>query len=388
MGNDSGLSFGQIWKIPIILFIAYKCLFCNFNNFTRYRLGYTLTKLLNLDIITATVSTLSGFLKFLTLPLCIPFFHNIFTSGKAIHILKLFAHVIIISFLPFFLGILEERHAYIGADLLGVNSLIGPFNNAHTSAIYLSTSVLILIFYVRKICDNKLEQIYTWGLIMLGIYFLFQTYVRTGYAMCVIGIFVILSYKDSLTKTLISGTICGVCIYVSATAIINSNEILNQRINEETGYKKDSEINGSGRFNFWTTSISLWKNSDNIQEYLLGHGLQRTMAQQAKENGLLVASHNGFIDALVQNGIIGFTLLLLYYLSLFRNNYQFRDSPYFLLFLAWLLSDIAFQIVQGGVFFFYDVMSALIICLPILETEEYENELEAEEYENEVTTEE
>lgn len=160
MGNDSGLSFGQIWKIPIILFIAYKCLFCNFNNFTRYRLGYTLTKLLNLDIITATVSTLSGFLKFLTLPLCIPFFHNIFTSGKAIHILKLFAHVIIISFLPFFLGILEERHAYIGADLLGVNSLIGPFNNAHTSAIYLSTSVLILIFYVRKICDNKLEQTY------------------------------------------------------------------------------------------------------------------------------------------------------------------------------------------------------------------------------------
>ncbi|MBQ7528015.1 MAG: O-antigen ligase family protein [Bacteroidaceae bacterium] len=386
MGNTEGLSIGQIWKIPVIAFLAFKCINYTFENYARYRLGYAMTKLLNPDILIATAGTVSSFLKFLVLPLCLPFFRNIFSSEKTLYYLKLLAHIIIISFIPFYLGILEERHTYRAADLLGVDSLIGPFNNAHTSSIYLSTSILVLIFYVRNICENKLEKIYTWGLILVGLYFLMLTYVRTGYAMCVLGIYVILAYKGSIIRSLLSGALWGGLFYLAATAYIETNDVLNQRLHEETGYKRDDEINGSGRLLFWATSINLWANSDNAQEYLLGHGLQETMEQQAKENGLLVGSHNGFIDALVQNGLVGFLLLLLYYFLLIRNVFRENmESPYFLLFLSWLMSDIAFQFVQGGTFFFYDIMSALIITLPILETQEYENELQAEESNEEQT---
>ncbi len=379
VGNTTGLSIGQIWKIPLIAFLAFKCINYTFKNYAQFRLGCAVTKLLNPDILNVTSGTISSFLKFLVLPLCLPYFYNILTSEKALHFLKILAHIIIISFIPFYLGIFEERHSYIGADLLGVNALIGPFNNAHSSAIYLSTSIIILFFYIKKISDDKLEQIYNWGLIIIGLYFLMLTYVRTGYIMCIIGIFVILSYKDSIFKSIISSVIWGGALFISASVIIQSNDTLNKRIHEETGYNNNNEINGSGRFYFWATSINLWANSKSIQEYLLGHGQQRTMEQQEKENGLFVASHNGFIDALVQNGIIGFSLLLLYYFTLFRSCIHYVDSPYFLLLLAWLLSDIIFQFVQGGTFFFYDIMSALIITLPIIETEEFEDDLLTEE---------
>ena len=387
MGNTEGLSIGQIWKIPVIAFLAFKCINYTFKNYAQFRLGYAVTKLLNPDILNATSGAMSSFLKFLVLPLCMPFFHNVFSSEKVLYYLKLLAHIIIVSFIPFYFGFFEERHTYIAADLLGVDSLIGPFNNAHTSSIYLSTSILVLIFYVRNICEDKLEKIYTWGLILVGLYFLMLTYVRTGYAMCVLGIYVILSYKGSILKSLLSGALWGGLFYLAATAYIETNDILNQRLHEETGYKRDDEINGSGRLYFWVTSINLWANSDNAREYLFGHGLQETMEQQAKENGIHVGSHNGFIDALVQNGLIGFLLLILYYITLVRDIFRSdMESPYFLLFLAWLMSDIAFQFVQGGTFFFYDIMSALIITLPILETEEYENELLAEEYNDDSQT--
>ena len=250
MGNTEGLSIGQIWKIPVIAFLAFKCINYTFRNYAKFRLGYAVTKLLNPDLLNATAGTMSSFLKFLVLPLCLPFFRNIFSSEKALYYLKLLAHIIIISFIPFYLGILKERHTYIAADLLGVDSLIGPFNNAHTSAIYLSISVLVLIFYVRNICEDKLEKVYTWGLILVGLYFLMLTYVRTGYAMCVLGIYVILAYKGSIIRSLLSGALWGGLFYLAATAYIETNDVLNQRLHEETGYKHDDEINGSGRLLF------------------------------------------------------------------------------------------------------------------------------------------
>lgn len=370
--SNGGLSIGQIWKIPILCFLAYKCFTYTMANFTKARLGYAITKLLNPDIVQTPTNALSGFLKFSTLPLVITFGREVLDSFKAHKILLILSHIIILSFIPFKLGLLQERHTYIGAELLGVDSLIGPFNNAHTSSIYLSTALVFLFFHVKNAEIKYLEKLYTLALIVLGSYFLMITYVRTGYAMFAVGLCIILSLKDNIYNTFVTGIIWTVVLLGATSLLVSENEVLQRRLKEETGYNDGSKINGSGRTLFWKTSYNMWKNSQQTQHFFLGHGLNKTMQQQQKENGMLIASHNGFVDALVQNGLIGFSLLCSFYLLLILRLRHCKDSPYFVLFVAWLISDIMFQLVQGGVFFFYDIMSALIILLPILETEEYE----------------
>lgn len=365
--SDGGMSVGQIWKIPVLLFLLYKVILHLRHKFIKFRFWYALIKIFNRDTIINIVGNSSNVLRFMALPLFLSYIENNVKKDKAVKILLYIAHVLILSFLPYSLGLLEQTHSYIGADLLGVESLIGPFLNAHTAAVYLSSSLIVILFYIRFGKISKEYKLLNLIIFLLGSYFLYETYVRTGYLILVIGAFIVLLPRKSLLKQITYGIIVLSISYLLIMHFIQTEEVFRQRIYEQsdTGSgNNNEEVTGSGRIFFWITSYNLWKNSDDAWHYLFGYGYNRLKEQQFIENDLRIGSHNGFLDALSQNGLIGFLLLLLFYIYLFKYNYSYRRSKYYLLFLAWYISNLSFQLVQGGVFIFYDLLSAFIILLP------------------------
>lgn len=368
---DGGMTIGQIWKVPVILWLSYKVMNKFRHRFINYRFGFSFSQLLNVDTFENTFGNLSNVLKSLSLPLFITYIEYFVTYRAALKFLLIFSQIIIVSFIPFWLGLLEERHTFVGAELIDAHALIGVFNNAHTAAIYLSTSTLFLIFYNKYVVSSKHERRYINLIVLLGCYFLLHTYVRTGYLMFVVGVFILFFVvRKSFFKKVALISVGVSIIIVLGFFLVKNNKTLEARLTEQTGYNEGEAINGSGRLNFWMTSLGMWANSENVIYYLFGHGRTALQQRQYKENGLTIGSHNGYLDALSQNGIVGLSFFLLYYMCLFRFNKKYKKTAYYRLFIAWLISDLSFQMVQGGVFIFYDLMSAVIIMLPMLKHKE------------------
>lgn len=363
--SNDGLSIGQLWKFPVLLWLTYKVMNRVRWNFVKMRLAFSLCQVFNIDIINHFTSCISLFMKSLSLPLCVTFFDIFVSKKKLILFLRTFSQIVVISFIPFWLGILEERHTFVGATVIGTKSIIGVFNNAHTASIYLSSTLLFLVFYIRYIAKEKEDRIYNLIIIILGCYFLIHTYVRTGYLMFVLGLFYMLFIAKRTVVSKIVHFVWGV-IFVSIIGVVllSENQSMEDRLMERNIYKEDEGISGSGRLAFWNTSIKMWMESDNVMNILSGHGMTALKQRQYKENGLHIFSHNGFLDALVVNGLVGFVFLISYYILLFRFLSRYKTSKFYRLACAWLLSDISFQMVQGGYFVFYDVVSAIIILLP------------------------
>ena len=364
---NEGWTIGQLWKVPVLLWLFLKIANSIKEDYIKIRFAFSLNQLLNVDTIINTIGSLSNVLKSLSLPLFLCYIEKYISYRAALKFILVFSQIIIVSFVPFWLGIIEERHTYLGAELLDKHALIGVFNNSHTASIYLSISTLILIFYNHYIKTTKYEKAYNMFIVALGCYFLLNTYVRTGYLMFLIGSLILFFVaKKTFLKRLMLLGVGLVFIFITGYFLVNTNKALEARLTEQTGYNEEESINGSGRFFFFFFFYHMWAESDNLLNILFGYGKTELLKRQRKENGLNVGSHNGFLDALSQNGIIGFSLLVLYYLFLFKYNYKYRRTPYYRLFLAWFVSDLSFQMVQGGVFIFYDVMSAVIIMLPRL----------------------
>lgn len=367
--EDGGVTIGQVWKVPVIMYLIYKVIPTLNISFIKVRLYYAFSKLFNQDsVINLFNNIASNVFKFMVLPLFLGYINRYVNYKKALKYGLFLSQILIISFIPFWLGILEERHSYKGASLIGATSLIGPFNNAHTASIYLSTSLLFLIHYIKDVKSSKLFILYNLCLVLIGTYFLAYTYVRTGYLMFVVGTYILLfSFKRHWFKSVLYGIVGLYVFFLIGSWAIEKDGTLERRLNEETGYNDPEEgISGSGRFLIWEVSWELWYESDEVSKLFLGYGSNVLREEMEKKVGLSVGSHSGYLDALTQNGLIGFFLFLLFYILMFKYLYRYRRSVHFKLFVAWLISELAFQAVQGGIFIFYDVLSAFIIMLPQL----------------------
>ncbi len=64
-------------------------------------------------------------------------------------------------------------------------------------------------------------------------------------------------------------------------------------------------------------------------------------------------SHNGFVDALVHNGLIGLILYLLFLIAVLKTLVRNRENLFFSLGIASFISFLSFIFLQGGIFFYW-----------------------------------
>lgn len=266
-------------------------------------------------------NTFNAFLLFSTnliLPLIGIYVLN-FSAQQLRHGLLFFASFFILSFVPYELGLLKSiqdgyQLASYGTESTGV---IGPFQTVHSASVALAASFLVVLYFWFA---RVFQRLYLTSLLVLGFYFLILTYVRTGMLMVVIGaIPIIVFFAKKEASTRIRLVVIGILFSFLISGLVLSNEILMDRITgkREHSTETDSfEDLGSGRGQIYIYAVEIFSEA-HFLEQLLGVGQTEQLYRMQLKLGKGLIPHNGFLLVLLNNGIIGLLVFVLFLKKVF-----------------------------------------------------------------------
>jgi len=372
-----GLTFGIIWKLILMLFLFFPVLY----NILRdkrmemlaiFSILFALKLLLSYTSMDAIMKTMTLLTKEMMFPLLFLYFTiKVKKSETLIFIVKHFSIVIILSFVPYMLGILEPfAEGYDLAEFghIGQYGLIGPFIKPHSGAITLSLSMIMVTTYVKK--ENSLnENIIYIAFLILGFYELINTYVRTGIMIYMVSLLYMylkdIDFKKIVLLIMTAFTIFGVGVYMYQT-----NDVFRMRFEDKNKYNGDKGgSGGSGRLIFWKNAVENWLDDDD-SVILIGLGYDYSREKMYHDTGMLIFAHNRFLQVLQQEGLIGFGLFLTYLILVYQFILRYKDSQYYTATNAIFIGILIEMMFQGG--FFFNIVLYLSAYLVILK-KDYEN---------------
>ncbi len=360
------ITFSQLWKIPFILFLVWQVLIItrikSKPGFVRWSYARGIKNLFNGGMLTDAIPQILDFIRYMMFPLMYEFFSMKIKSLNTYNRLLIgFSQFIIISGIPFVLGFLESkgRQLTFGEDF---NSYVGLFQNPHASAV--STAIAILVILAQLRSKQLKYRWFNYVLVLLGMYLLFLSFVRTGYLMFIVGLIVLYKpSKLSIRQIAISMIVLSILV-IGISYLLQTNDLFYNRVFDIRN-NQQSEL-GSGRLLFWRATVDLWL-SGGYFELLFGHGSEALTQQMYDVTGLRVFSHSEVFTQLGQNGLIGLVIFIGSIVSMFRFVWKKRACPSFKLSITMLTIYLSAMIIQGGVIFPFDVFMALIFAKLTLE---------------------
>ncbi len=198
----------------------------------------------------------------------------------------------------------------------------GIFGEANSYSVFLVLTCIylvpLLINFDKQNAISKIFQIVTFGLALLNILY---TDSRTGMVCFLIGMAVIILFsKKSIYEKLIF-LISSVAVLLTLYLLIPSfNNFIDNRILKYVGNVKELS---SGRIDLWKNEWNNW--NKNIKNVLIGYGFRMNyiMDGQNMPNGI---TDNIYLNILFSTGIIGFFLITLWYLDLFKRVLKSKDN--------------------------------------------------------------
>lgn len=369
------LTIAQIWKI--LLYIAFGIYIFsnktknNLNNLTISLYQYALKDIFNLSFFQYPIIGFIHTLKFLNFPLLLHFLDYYINKGKS-NLVKVYKFsywlsvFIILSAVPFLLSILTplgKAYDISAYSTEGSKGFVGLFQNSHSTSYFIAFAIINLIYF-QETQKGKLK-IFTFIIILFGSYQLLLTYVRGGMVVFFVGILFFYLSKIS-AKVLLRLSVISVIIMSSILYLINNNETFRRRLFDENEYNENTTETGkygSGRLLFLTTNYAYFSQGEFITK-IIGYGEELSRRNMEKKIGLKIYSHNGFMDAFLQNGVIGLFLFLkcfYFYYQIIKNSN--KNLNLFRLCKANFFMFLSFQLFQGGVYFLFEVMISLNLSL-------------------------
>lgn len=107
------------------------------------------------------------------------------------------------------------------------------------------------------------------------------------------------------------------CLFIFIGVPILQSSIDNIALRNEMDLERDSF--GSGRSEFWLHVLNGFVES-NLLQMLIGHGCESVGHLLLKTYGIQIGSHNGWLDALYNYGIIGIILYITILWTILKNN--------------------------------------------------------------------
>lgn len=352
--NIGGLPLSQVWKVPIILYMIFVIIKNRVRRpaFSWYGYAYGLVKLVNPAILKSISFAVGDMIRFVSFSV---FFDYLLIKLKRVCVAKdiilFLARFVTLSFVPFLFGLLDNDLASqmtneSAAEIIEeAGKLCGIFTRSH-GASSIAAIALVVLFYFHKREKKSMRQL-DLVCILLGLWGLLRTYARGGWLMLVVGLF-ILYCRHLNMKKIMRLVAVGLVILYGIVYLAQTNEYFYNRLTDKNEQGVQNSKVGSGRLFFTANGINFWLDSENAQQYLIGQGYDALCRYQEKISGLYIYCHNGFVDALAQNGLLGFLFMLLFNLYLLRYIRRFKNSPSYDLGLAIVLMEITFQLVQGG----------------------------------------
>ena len=367
-----GIKFAIIWKSVFIIFILSKFILHKKSLFSKkyffYGYLFNLKKIVTLSALTSFLPSLLQFSRSIVFPILLSYFNSFSSNKKTLFLIKTLPVYIIISTIPFLLGIIEPLKMGYDLSRYGLDSygFLGIFQNAHSASMTLAFSLLLILYFLKHAISNK-QKIFYLTLILIGSYALIQTYVRTGLAMLTVGVLVIYLYKVKTSK------IVKIIPYAAILTVVlfsyyQSNESLQMRFQDKNIYKQDVNVGvdniGSGRLKIASYAINNWWN-EGVISIFIGLGEELAREKMTKIKGSAVFAHNGFVEILQTDGIFGILLYLNFIFLMFKaiTKKINKKSYYYNLVLALFLMYLTGTLFQGGDNFFIYILLASSLTL-------------------------
>lgn len=379
-----GIKIAILWKVVLMGFIAVSLLQSrsySFPNFVFYNYLYSVKFLLTTTTfanIASAVAQISEFLKSMFIGLFAHYFIvSSKTKGDYLWIENLsykLSIFILLSIFPFMLGIISPLEEGYNLSKYGLedSGFIGIFQNAHAASITLAFSLSILTSALakRRIVKNK---IIIYILLIVGVYALYQTYVRTGFLIYFIALFFIFIKDKKLITILIRYVPVAIVGLIGVYILYLNSPVLQMRFEDKTVYterKYNSEDQwkqiGSGRFWIWYSVYSNWSEAG-FDEKIIGLGMEEAKDLMAEKIGLRLFAHNQFFQSLQESGLIGFVLFIIFLVTMYKFITKRKSSQFYQTAITIYIGFIILNIFQGGHYFIVDLYLAMYLALLYLD---------------------
>lgn len=378
------LIFASLWKVAVLIILLNNCSTkaIIFNSELKIIiLTFSLLVLkffFNTNMSSSLIPDLSNSIKFAVIPIILWFTYTQYDGRKLIlfELLCIFSIYLIWYNVPYLINIINpvNHKDYVelyGQESLGKFGFSGIYPNTHTSSVLMAGSSCIIIYklFIDRGIGKFVRLIY-WLTLFLGIYFLYLSYVRTGWIQLIAFLiyfsfsWLAINFRKNIYRFFGGILILGVLVNYLGTSELIVRFTENRNSFNELSF---DEL-GSGRGIIYKTALLNWANSDFVS-ILLGYGEEYGKEKMYEKIGMHVFAHNGFLEMLQSNGIIGLLILLtvLIYVRaiLFKKTSEFQDfSKAF--FLSWLVVGLF----QEFTFVYFNLMFAVSISLHLLGSKE------------------
>lgn len=367
----------QLWKIPVFSFLLKEIILRKWNKPFFLSVSYLRAgkNLFTTGTFISPLPDVINFIRYMFFPLFFEYFKFKLGSMKELdRVLLTAAQFVILSGIPFVFFGLESRGTLI-YDLEEVKAYVGVFQGAHAASATTAIAILVLVKFLN---DSDRSSLFKWinsSLVIFGTYLLYFTFVRTGYAMFVVGAVVLFFPRKFNVQQIVGGALAFFLLFYGFYYLLETNEFFYNRVFDIRGGQQTAA--GSGRLIFFQGTLDLWL-SGNFLELLFGLGLEGFQDGVEKYTGFNVIAHNEFFNELGINGLIGVTFFLIYIYSLFHYIQKRKYFPSYRIALATFFVYVSLMMTQGGAWFQVDFFLALIFLRLYKESEMAFNSISAQ----------
>lgn len=361
-----GRTIGVLWKIAFLGAIAlpvmsYILRTKKIELFVLFGILLSIKMFFNLSSFEYFNSTISIVAKNLMFPMLFLFFIIKLNVTQLIYLAKHFSIFVVLSFVPFLLGILKpisEGYSLAAFGEEDAFGLVGVFGGSHGASEALGMTLILLFYFFQKEKSKSIKIIYL-GLLGLGSLELILTYARSGILLAAIGIFY-LWIKEKGSKKFITAMLIFVPIIFMSIYMYITNPVFKMRINDENIYNKQEF--GSGRPTIYINALNNWYEED-IVVNMMGLGFEYGTIKMYQAIGNKIFAHNAYLQTLQQEGIIGMMFFLLYLYYLFKFILKHKNNKYYFITMALFLAYLMEMIVQGNFVFFMFLYLAIFLTM-------------------------
>lgn len=363
-----GMTVSQLWKLPLTAFLVYYVFQYRHKAtpiWTQIQYWSAIKCLFNAGFIGDLMTNIQYGIKFLLLPLLYSSFTTLKRKkSKYEAFLLLICHYFILTNILFFLGL---KTLNTGVDYGNFTAYSGIFQNQHAMSVIMAICIAVILhFFKQGYYKTFYSKLYNIILILVASYAMYLGFARTGWLMCVLAV-VILFWPKTLSAKQWGGVVL-LCIgiLVGFVYLMETNQNFHDRIvgNDLVTHEKINIDSGRSEY----TAIALQRYTDgSLFELVMGMSTKSEVEAIYKKTGMHIGAHNGFVDMLARNGMVGLFMMLAFLISMFCFIKKRKDCQTFRLALAMWMMNLSFQITQGGQMFHSDLLFALIFCILELE---------------------
>lgn len=240
-------------------------------------------------------------------------------EDKILSIINYLRYFLVFIFIPYhFFGLESLGTVYDLEKYDGGSGLTGPFANPHTASMILAIIGIVNFYFIKNSNLSKQRKSINLFLLFLTVYFLINTFVRTGIAMFIIGLLPLIFNRLSF-KTIFLGIMSVVILGTLILNFLPKDSVIYKRMTGESKHNKEESFEqyGSGRGLLFLHGINIIQSYDNPLNYIFGIG-ETNLRQEIKyRTSNPLVTHNGFLDVTIIHGFLG---LIIFVGFLYKNH--------------------------------------------------------------------